>query len=186
MTRALHWRIVVLQTALFVILVFASGFLYWTANFTHSYEQEQLTSQKIVFPEAGSAGLAALPSSDASAMGQYAGQPLDDGNKAKVYADNFIGAHLRAVAGGLTYSEMSAKAQAAPTDARLAAQVLTLFKGETLRGLLLNAYGWWTIGTYSLYAAIGLTLAAAIMLVALLFEIFLAPRMKAGGHAAGG
>lgn len=35
-----------------------------------------------------------------------------------------------------------------PTDQKIAGQVATLFKGETLRGLLLNAYGWWTIGTY--------------------------------------
>jgi hypothetical protein len=41
---------------------------------------------------------------------------------------------------------------------------------------LLNAYGWWTIGTYALYAAIGLALAAFAVLGALAFEIFLAVR----------
>jgi hypothetical protein len=71
---------------------------------------------------------------------------------------------------------MSAKAQANPTDTKLAGQVQTLFRGETLRGLLLNAYGWWTIGTYALYAAIGLALAAFVVLGALALEIFLAVR----------
>jgi hypothetical protein len=63
-----------------------------------------------------------------------------------------------------------------PTDQKMAGQVATLFKGETLRGLLLNAYGWWTIGTYALYAAIGLALAAFAVVVALAFEVFLAIR----------
>ena len=68
---------------------------------------------------------------------------------------------------------MSAAAQANPQDTKLAGQVQTLFRGETLRGLLLNAYGWWTIGTYALYAAIGLAVAALAVLVALAFEVFL-------------
>ncbi|HEV3202236.1 MAG TPA: hypothetical protein VGZ73_30270, partial [Bryobacteraceae bacterium] len=104
------------------------------------------------------------------------GQQLTTGAQAQVYANSFIGVHLREVAGGLTYSQMSTKAMANPTDQKMAGQVATLFKGETLRGLLLNAYGWWTIGTYALYAAIGLALAAFAVLVALAFEIFLAIR----------
>ena len=31
----------------------------------------------------------------------------------------------------------------------------TLFKGETLRSMLLNAYGWYTVGTFTLYAGAG-------------------------------
>jgi hypothetical protein len=81
--------------------------------------------------------------------------------------------HLSEVAGGKTYSQMSAKAMANPTDQKIAGQVATLFKGETLRGLLLNAYGWWTIGTYALYAAIGLATAGFVVLVALAFEVYL-------------
>ena len=27
-----------------------------------------------------------------------------------------------------------------------------LFKGETLRSIMLNAYGWWTVATIALYA----------------------------------
>ena len=85
---------------------------------------------------------------------------LETGEQAQVYANHFIGVHLQEIAGGQTYAQVSAKAQANPTDTKLAGQVQTLFRGETLRGLLLNAYGWWTIGTYALYAAIGLAVAA--------------------------
>ena len=60
-----------------------------------------------------------------------------------------------------------------PTDTKMAGQVATLFKGETLRGLLLNAYGWWTIGTYALYAAIGLAAAAGAVFVAFALELYL-------------
>jgi hypothetical protein len=102
---------------------------------------------------------------------QYAGQQLLTGDQAQVYANDFIGHHLQAIAGGKTYSQVSALAQANPTDTKLAAQVQTLFRGETLRGLLLNGYGWWQVGQYALYAAIGLLIAAIVVLGALVFEL---------------
>lgn len=51
-----------------------------------------------------------------------------------------------------------------------------MFHGETLRGLLLNAWGWWTVGTYALYAAMGLTLAALAVLGTLVYEVVVAPK----------
>jgi hypothetical protein len=41
-----------------------------------------------------------------------------------------------------------------PNNEALAGQVATLFKGETLRGLLLNAYAFGTMGTIAGIAAI--------------------------------
>ena len=102
----------------------------------------------------------------------FGGQQMLDGNQAQAYANDFIGAHLKAVASGQTYAQVSTKAMANPKDATLAGQVATLFKGETLRGLLLNAYGWWQVGTYALYAGIGLTIAAFAVLLALAFEVW--------------
>ncbi len=96
---------------------------------------------------------------------------MDTGDKAKAYANGFIGRHLTKIANGQTYSEVSAKAQADPSDHKLAGQVQVLFRGETLRGLLLNAYGWWTIGTYAFYAAIGLAIAGLVVLGAFVFEL---------------
>jgi len=106
----------------------------------------------------------------------YAGQQVVTGQQAQVYADHFIANHLKAIGGGQTYAQLSAKSLADPSNTKLADQVQTMFKGETLRSMLLNAYGWGTIGTYALYAAIGLALAAFVVLGALALEIFLAVR----------
>jgi len=176
MTTTMRRRVFVLQVGLIGILVFCASFLFWGNSFIHNQISTELTAQQINFPAANSPAIAALPSADASAMNVYGGQQLTTGDQARVYANSFIGVHLNEVAGGLTYSQMSAKAQANPTDTKIAGQVATLFKGEMLRGTLLNAYGWWTIGTYALYAAIGLALAAFAVLGALAFEIFLAVR----------
>jgi len=173
MTTAMRWRVVVLQVGLMGILAFCAGFLFWGNSFIHNQISTELTAQQIYFPAATDKSIAVLPGADAAAMTVYAGQQLTTGEQAQVYANHFIGVHLNEVAGGQTYSQMSAKAMANPTDQKIAGQVATLFKGETLRGLLLNAYGWWTIGTYALYAAIGLAVAAFAVLVALAFEVFL-------------
>jgi hypothetical protein len=73
--------------------------------------------------------------------------------------------HLKAIGGGQTYSQLSAKAKAAPTDTKLAGTVATMFKGETLRGLLLNAYAFGTMGTIAGIAAIAAFVGAAVMLI---------------------
>ncbi|TMG30880.1 MAG: hypothetical protein E6H93_07805 [Chloroflexi bacterium] len=173
MTTAMRWRVVVLQVGLIGILAFCAGFLFWGNAFVHNQISTELTSQQIYFPPSDSKAITSLPRADTAAMTVYAGQQLTTGEQAQVYANHFISVHLQEIAGGQTYSQVSAKAQANPTDTKLAGQVQTLFRGETLRGLLLNAYGWWTIGTYALYAAIGLAVAAFAVLVALAFEVFL-------------
>lgn len=178
MTKTLRWRVLVLQAGLIGILVFCAGFLFWGNSFIHNQISTELTAQQIFFPAADSKSVTSLPSADAKAMSVYGGQQLTTGEQAQVYANSFIGVHLSEVAGGQTYSQMSAKAQADPTDTKIAAQVNTLFKGETLRGLLLNAYGWWTIGTYALYASIGLAVAAFVVLGAFALEIYLWIRQR--------
>ena len=178
MTNGLRWRVLVLQAGLIGILVFCAGFLFWGNSFIHNQITTELTAQQIYFPPANSQAIAALPAADATAMNVYGGQQLTTGDQAKVYANSFINVHLSEVAGGLTYSQMSAKAQANPTDTKVAGQVATLFKGEMLRGTLLNSYGWWTIGTYALYAAIGLAVAGLVVLGAFALEIFLWVRQR--------
>jgi len=174
----MRWRVLVLQAGLIGILVFCAGFLFWGNSFIHNQITTELTAQQIFFPPANSAAVTALPAADATAMNVYGGQQLTTGDQAKVYANSFIGVHLSEVANGQTYSQMSAKAQANPTDTKIAGQVNTLFKGEMLRGTLLNAYGWWTIGTYALYASIGLAVAALAVLGAFAIEIFLWVRQR--------
>jgi len=169
----MRWRVIVLQIGLMGILAFCAGFLFWGNSFIHNQISTELTAQQIYFPPADSKAITSLPSVDAAAMNAYGGKQLTTGEQAQVYANHFIGVHLQEIAGGQTYAQVSSRAQANPTDTKLAGQVQTLFRGETLRGLLLNAYGWWTIGTYALYAAIGLAVAALAVLVALAFEVFL-------------
>ena len=122
----------------------------------------QLAAQQIYFPAANSPAVAAP---EFAAMRQYGGQQLTTGAQAEVYADHFIANHLKVIGGGKTYSQLSAEAIAQPKNAALAAQVATVFKGETLRGLLLNAYAFGTMGTIAGIAAIGAFIAAAVMLV---------------------
>jgi uncharacterized membrane protein YraQ (UPF0718 family) len=183
MSHDLRWRIIILQAIVGVVLAFVAGVAYWASDFTHSYVHDQLAAQKISFPAKGSA---ALDPKEFPDLQQYAGQALDSGPKAKAYANGFIGRHLEKVSGGQTYSQVSAQAQANPSDQKLAGQVETLFKGETLRSILLNAWGWWTVGSYALYAAVGLTLAAAGVALALLFELVIAPRRETVTAGRGG
>jgi hypothetical protein len=105
---------------------------------------DQLVPQKIFFPAKGEQ----LPAS----LNQYAGQQVDTGKEAKAFADDYIALHLSEVAGGKTYSEVSAAWMQDQGNEKLAQQRQTLFMGETLRGMLLNAWGWGTVGTVALIA----------------------------------
>ena len=100
---------------------------------------DQLAPQKIFFPEKGKE----LPSE----LNKYAGEQVDSAPEAKAYANDFIGAHLEGIGGGKSYSEVSAEFMKDPNNKELAAQRQTMFTGETLRGTLLNAWGWGTLGT---------------------------------------
>lgn len=170
MTKGLRWRVIVLQVGLIGILSFVAGFAFWANSFSHNMVRDQLSAQQIFFPAADSK---ALPASEFPDLQQYGGQQVVNGDQAKAYADGFIGRHLQSVANGQTYAQVSAAAMANPSDQTLAGQKQTLFMGETLRGLLLNAYGWWQIGQYAFYAAIGLVFAAAAVLLALVVELVL-------------
>ena len=111
----------------------------------------QLSAQHITFPAKGSEQL-----NDPQVkpyLAQYAGQQLTTGAQAKAYADHFIKVHLDESTGGKTYSELSAAARANPDDPKAQGLVDLAFKGETLRGLLLNAYAFGTMGMIAMYAA---------------------------------
>lgn len=169
MTRALRWRVLVLQAGLVLILGFVAGFAFWAAGFTHSSVTTQLAAQNITFPAYNSASIKALPAADAAAMNQYAGLKMTTGPEAETWADNYIKVHLSSMP---TYDQASSIARANPTNTKDAAMVTTVFEGTMLRSTLLNAYGWWTVGTYALYAAIGLAFAAGVVLLALAFELW--------------
>src|SRR6185437_401353 len=125
------------------VLVVAGGLLAWGHSFVTSQVHNQLAAQKVFFPPKGDASIKELPKADATAMTKYAGLQMTTGAQAETYADHFIAVHLVKIGGGLTYSQLSGKALADPKNTALQGQVQTIFRGETLRGLLLNAYGYW-------------------------------------------
>jgi hypothetical protein len=146
-------------------LLAASGALFWTHLFIHQQVHDQLAAEKIYFPAAGTASITSLPSADQTKVAPYAGQQLLTGAQAEVFADHFIAVHLKGIGGGKTYSELSSASLADPTNQKLAGQVQTVFRGETLRGLLLNAYAFDTMAVVAKYASWGALAAGVVLLI---------------------
>jgi hypothetical protein len=147
------------------LLIVAGGLLTWANTFVGDEVHNQLAAQKIYFPPKGSESLTELKGADFKAINQYAGQQLTTGDQAQAYADHFIKVHLNAIGGGKTYAELSAAAMKDPTNEKLQGQVATMFKGETLRGLLLNAYAFGKMGTIAGIAAVAAFVGAGVMLI---------------------
>jgi len=132
------------------------------ANFAKSYVKDQLTQQKISFK---SAETLTPEEAESACLVKYAGQQLTTGKQAECYANDFIGLHLQSTADGLTYAELGEPQAALRTqvaDAQdandpaladlqeeltaITAQRDSLFRGETLRGLLLTSFGFSVFG----------------------------------------
>ena len=159
------------------ILLAAGGLLTWGSAYVHNTVQNQLAAQQIYFPPQAAfahpkAGGEITPSMIPS-VSQYAGQQLLTGQQAEAYADHFIAVHLAEIGGGKTYAQLSTQAQAQPNNASLAGQVATVFKGTTLRAMLLDAYGWWKVSQIMYIVAItafalgGLALIGSVLALAL-------------------
>jgi len=162
-----------------LFLFVAAGLLYWGFTFADQNVKDQLSAQNITFPTADSDSFKALPKDDKEAMEPFAGAKMTTGEQALAYAQHYIGVHVKNVAGGKTYSEVSGAALAAsaqskadPTNTELASQAATLmgqrqtlFMGETLKGLLGNAYAFWKMGQIAMYAAWAAGASAIVMLI---------------------
>jgi hypothetical protein len=149
------------------VLLTASGLLFWAHSFIDDNVRTQLTAQKIFMPKAGTDSL-----NDPLVkpyLSKYAGQQVVDGAQAKAFADHYIKVHLNEATGGKTYSELSTLSRQDPTNTELAGQVQTAFRGETLRGMLLNAYAFWKMGQVAMIAAwVALGTGLALILLAVL------------------
>jgi len=180
-------------------LLLAAGLvLTQNANFAKNYVADQLAQQQITFKTADTL---TAEEKQAPCLVQYAGQKMTTGKQAECYANNFIGLHLKSIGGGKTYAELGApqtdlKNQVAaatqsnaPNLADLQKQLAdvtaareTVFKGETLRGLLLTSYGFSEFGTKAAQAATVTYLAAGLMLLLALFgfiHALVTPKSKA-------
>jgi hypothetical protein len=157
MRRNSRWTAIV-GFATAAILLVAGGLLLWGSTYVHNTVHSQLAEQQIYFPSQAAfahpkAGTEITPSMIPS-VSQYAGQQLLTGQQAEAYADHFIAVHIAEMGGGKTYSQLSAESMAQPANVKLANLVNTVFKGETLRSMLLNAYGWWKVSQITYIASL--------------------------------
>ena len=157
------------------LLLVAAGLLNWGATFADGAVSEQLAAQRIVMP--GDNG-----DPDASAdvkkfFADNADKIMTSGKQAQMYADHYLGFHLSKMP---TYAAASAASRAAngalatnPSDPALKAEaaaklsmVDTVFKGTVLRGTLLTAYAFGTLGSIAGIAAL-VSLAGAVFMLLL-------------------
>jgi len=123
-------------------------------SYDHSVVRNQLAPQKIFFPKP-----ATYPN-----LKPYAGQQVLTGTQARVFANDQLGPDMNRIAGGKTYSQVSSEWIAGGMkSAKLASERTTLFTGETLKGLLLNAWGWAQIGSIAILAGILLIVFGGIL-----------------------
>jgi hypothetical protein len=163
------------------LLLVAGLVLTANASFANNYVTDQLSQQNITFKTADTL---TDDEKQAECIVQYAGQKLTTGKQAECYANNFIGLHLKSIADGKTYADLGApqsqlRAQVTQAEqsndpalpelqkqlADVSTQRDTLFKGETLRGLLLTSYGFSEFGTKAGQAATVAYIAAGLLLL---------------------
>lgn len=146
-----------------VALIALGGAALYGGNFALDNVRDRLAPQNISFPPAE-----AMTPEETAEVGEFAGAKVDTGAEAEAFS-RYIGGHLVGINDGKTYSETSAMAreEGIPADqaAELGAKADSLFKGETLRAILLNAYGWWTVGQITMWAGIGAIFAGLLLVL---------------------
>ena len=178
--RKLDTLLVAAGAIVTVVLLAAGGLLLWGNRFADDYVGRELSSQNVTFPDA-----AALEEEGRTDLLSYAGDQVTTGDEAEAYA-SYIGGHLEGIADGATYADLGATQRAANAAAQTAVddrapqatvdelqaqadeitgQRDSLFRGETLRGLLLSTYAWSTIGMIAGIAALVSFIAAGVMAV---------------------
>ncbi len=181
--RTLDSILIGVGAVLTAALLVAGALLTWGATFAADYVDDELSSQNVIFPPA-----ADLKEEGRNDLVKWADEAVNTGPEAEAYA-SFINGHLQGIADGKTYADLggpefaardavtaakesgASEADIAKLQAdydKISGQRNTLFKGETLRGLLLTAFAWATVGKIAGYAAIGAFLCGALMLVLVL------------------
>jgi len=143
-------------------LIVIGGILQYGGNFATDQVAAQLKPQAITIPaENGDPKVTAEVKKFFADNGDMV---MSTGKQAQMYADHYIGFHMsvmptyaaasganRAAAGALAADPTNADLQAAAKQA--SGTVETVFKGETLRGMLLNAYAFGTLGQIAMVAS---------------------------------
>lgn len=175
-------------------------------RFAHHFVAQQLGAEDITMPDAETIErelkIGLVTSEDADLLRPHAGETLTTGPQARIYADNYVLAHMRVAARQagvpdsqatyagvgdlaaqrnrelkaelreqypeLTAAEVSLRAKAEISDPETeydtARQIKTLyelrsdnfFMGNSIRGMLLNAFGWWLVGLVATIAGAAL------------------------------
>jgi hypothetical protein len=164
-----------------VVLVVTGALSLWGHSVANSNVRDQLAQQQIFFPTKA-AFAHAKPGTEITPgmipyLEKYAGQQLLTGQQAEAYADHFIAVHLSEMPYGGVYAKVSTASRANPKNAALAAEVQTSLQGTTLRGLLLEAYGFSTFGVIALWAGISAFALAAVMALLVGFGFWHARRV---------
>ncbi|HEY0903916.1 MAG TPA: hypothetical protein VGE14_08510 [Marmoricola sp.] len=163
------------------VLLIAGGLLTWANTFVDDQVEQQLSMQDITMPEKD----ALETKAQHDALDQYAGQKMTTGDQARAFADHYILVHMNAASDGRTYEEVSGEfialspeEKASEEGQQLGQLRQTLFMGNTLRGLLLNAYAFATMGTIAGYAAIASFAGAALLLLLAAIGLVHAKRVR--------
>jgi len=156
-----------------VFLFVAAGLLNWGASFAQDSVRSQLENQNIAFPAAE-----AMPEATKDQLAKWAGMAVTTGPMAKDFSDLYIWEHMKgssiaALGKPATYSEVSGMymglVRGGSTDtaqiAKLGELRQTLFMGNTLRGMLLEAYAFGTMGVIAGYGAIAALVGGLVMLL---------------------
>jgi len=146
-----------------VVLILVGSMAIYGGQFGQDNVKDRLTPEMVQFPP-----LFAMTDTEKQTVGEFAGQQVTTGPQAEAFA-RYIQGHLAEVNEGQTYSQTSAAARDENTPPAVAADLAVkadiLFKGETLRSILLNAYGWWTVSQIAIYAGWVMIAAGIVLLV---------------------
>jgi hypothetical protein len=133
-----------------IVLIVLGGLAVYGGSFGRDNVRDRLQPELVQFPPYD-----AMTPEEQASVGNFAGQQVTTGPQAEAFA-KYIAGHLTFVNDGKTYAQTSAAARVEGLDPKTAADLQAkadvLFKGETLRSIMLNAYGWWTVATIALYA----------------------------------
>ena len=156
-----------------VFLFVAAGLLNWGASFAQDSVRSQLENQNIAFPAAE-----AMPEATKDQLAKWAGMAVTTGPMAKDFSDLYIWEHMKgssiaALGKPATYSEVSGMymglVRGGSSDTAQIAKIgelrQTLFMGNTLRGMLLEAYAFGTMGVIAGYGAIAALVGGLVMLL---------------------
>lgn len=172
--RTFDKMVTIVGVGLSVFLFVAAALMNWGYSFTNNTVKSQLSAQKITMP--GATGDAKENASTTAFFKDNGGKLMTNGKQAQMYADHFIAFHLSNMptyAAASTANRSATAALAAdPTNADLQAKadsaastVETVFKGESLRGMLLNAYAFWQIGQIAKIGALASLVGGFLLLI---------------------